>query len=1041
MLAAGRSRRGGVRLVALLALAAAVALCGVVGYLAARSGRLRWLLEAPAERARILAKLRRYDEALELYERARQDRPNDPAILRGIAQCHKGKGKLAEAFVWAERAARYDQTPRAHLLAAEIATLAAGTWDPLSNQPSSSQDQSEVWLAKAEAHAKAGLKLAPRFGPCYRVLAEVEGRRGHLEKAVSYVEKAVAVDPDSRATRLLAATLAVMKGDHESALRHTSHLIELLGRSAALSPSDKNAYLRALATAATANAELGRLNEALRAWREFVQKGGDKALGHLGMAGCYLQKGNPEAVLAEIEEAERHIPQDRPIWLAYYLRGRAFLRMGRPEDAIRQLRRASTLIDDNAEPEYFLAVALLKTGRPDEARQHLLAALEKQPRLVVARVRLAELLEADGNVEEALESLREGLEETPDDPQLTRALADMALRHGLTNEAQRTLERLVRLRPTDPGPVIRLAELYLGRGEAARALALARRGLAAAPREARLHALAARAEARLSRFNAAERRLRRAIRLCRDAAALYLQWADIRLERGDPAGAEEIYQAALKAVPRSRELGRAYARFLAKRGAADRARQRLLDMLKDDPQDIETHRALVELLLDQGETEQALRAAERANAAMPRSVQACLLLAETRRRCGRWDLFIAALDYLASQLDPDNFAAYQRLAAHIHEGHFDAASRVGREALEAHPLRRRQIALDVGIADFFAGRTKEAIEAVRRLATMDRSDCEAGFALSLMELAAGVKEPTQPAYREFTLPALAREAWTNLLEINRRAPEKARVVAKTLLRAKVYQSAGWPEVAAEELERTLKIAPRCLMAAYLVPLLWERAGDLERAIAAARRALPAFPSFRPLLADLLAEAGRLDEAAKQYQASAGVADQRGREALTKLALVRSARGDLDGAGECWRRLFSSDPRLMPACSNLAWLLGESPLSQLDKALDPATNALAADPENPAVLDTVGWLHYLRVREGVAHDRRSELRKALDLLERAVQKAPHRAIYHYHLGMALALEGEGQRAGEHLRRAVAMDPDGPFADDVAVALETLKWSER
>jgi len=429
---------------------------------------------------------------------------------------------------------------------------------------------------------------------------------------------------------------------------------------------------------------------------------------------------------------------------------------------------------------------------------------------------------------------------------------------------------------------------------------------------------------------------------------------------------------------------------------------------------------------------------------MPRSVGAHLLLADTRRRCGLWGLFIAALDYVAEQLDPENFATYQRLAAHLHEGHYEAAARVGREALEAYPLRRRQITLDVAIADFFAGRSEPAIEAVRALATADRGDCEAGFTLSLMELAAGAQNPTTPAYREFTLPGVALDAWTDLLELNRRVPEKARLVAKALLKAKAYQSAGWPEVAADELDQALKIAPQCLMPAYLAALLREQAGQREEAIAAARRAVAARPGCRQLrllLADLLAGAGRLDEAAAEYQVFLNSATRGQEETLAKLALVQSARGDLAGAISSWRRLFRGDPRLMPACNNLAWLLADGPMTDLEDALDPATNALAAARDNPAVLDTVGWLHYLRVREGLPHDRRSELRKALDLLAEAVEKAPHRALYHYHLGIALALAGEHERAGKELREALTLDPDGPFADHAAIAIESLRWTEK
>ncbi len=191
----------------------------------------------------------------------------------------------------------------------------------------------------------------------------------------------------------------------------------------------------------------------------------------------------------------------------------------------------------------------------------------------------------------------------------------------------------------------------------------------------------------------------------------------------------------------------------------------------------------------------------------------------------------------------------------------------------------------------------------------------------------------------------------------------------------------------------------------------------------------------------MAGAGRLDEAATEYQAYLRHGGRRKDDALTKLALIRGALGELPAAISCWQELFDANPRLMPASNNLAWLLATKPGADLEEALEPATNALAADPNNPATLDTVGWLHYLRVREGLAHDKRREMRRALDLLEQATTSAPHRSRYHYHYGLALALHGDTRKAERALRRALAMDPEAPFADHATLALERLQWSSR
>jgi len=103
-------------------------------------------------------------------------------------------------------------------------------------------------------------------------------------------------------------------------------------------------------------------------------------------------------------------------------------------------------------------------------------------------------------------------------------------------------------------------------------------------------------------------------------------------------------------------------------------------------------------------------------------------------------------------------------------------------------------------------------------------------------------------------------------------------------------------------------------------------------------------------------------------------------------------------------------------NDLAWLLAESG-GDLDAALALAEDAHHLDP-SPDILDTLGWVHIKR-GEGAA---------AASALERAHKQQPESASVRYHLGTALAMAGDAERAREMLESA--LDTEGFDEADAA-----------
>ena len=83
-------------------------------------------------------------------------------------------------------------------------------------------------------------------------------------------------------------------------------------------------------------------------------------------------------------------------------------------------------------------------------------------------------------------------------------------------------------------------------------------------------------------------------------------------------------------------------------------------------------------------------------------------------------------------------------------------------------------------------------------------------------------------------------------------------------------------------------------------------------------------------------------------------------------------------------------------------------ASLGKARELATKLAATN--QPALLDTLGWVHY----------RLGEYDQAAEVLSGVVEKAPDVPVFRYHLGMTYYKQGDNRAAKKILSEAVADD---------------------
>jgi tetratricopeptide (TPR) repeat protein len=133
--------------------------------------------------------------------------------------------------------------------------------------------------------------------------------------------------------------------------------------------------------------------------------------------------------------------------------------------------------------------------------------------------------------------------------------------------------------------------------------------------------------------------------------------------------------------------------------------------------------------------------------------------------------------------------------------------------------------------------------------------------------------------------------------------------------------------------------------------------------------------------------------------------------------------DFAAATRWFKKAIKADPNNAMALNNLAWVLGQQ---QDPASLDYGQKALAIAPENPSILDTVGWLY---VQAG-------DMPRGLELLGKASRLAPNAAPIQLNLAKALVKAGQGTAARPHLESLVKLPADSAVRQEAQKILGTL-----
>jgi tetratricopeptide (TPR) repeat protein len=120
-----------------------------------------------------------------------------------------------------------------------------------------------------------------------------------------------------------------------------------------------------------------------------------------------------------------------------------------------------------------------------------------------------------------------------------------------------------------------------------------------------------------------------------------------------------------------------------------------------------------------------------------------------------------------------------------------------------------------------------------------------------------------------------------------------------------------------------------------------------------------------------------------------------------------------------------NPGFSPAANNLAYILVQQD-KDLNEALDFARIAREKLPNDPYVIDTMGWVYY---KKGLYDSAISEFTDSL-------AKIPENPSVNYHLGMAYYKKGDPEQARTYLEKALKISSSFDGAQKAKQVLSEL-----
>lgn len=647
-------------------------------------------------------------------------------------------------------------------------------------------------------------------------------------------------------------------------------------------------------------------------------------------------------------------------------------------------------LENREVPEVIRKLGLIYEAQGKLAKAY--AFLEKAKTLLPddleLRAKLARVYLANRAFTNALDEIAFVLDKQPAHQEALGILPDTAYD---TNSLAMVRQRLEALRPqaeNTPAFHIALGKLHYNTREFAKSLAAYSRALELNPKSASAHWGAGGAYLSLTNQAKAEEMFKAAEALTPVRALQRLNYARLKILSGDAAAGRKILETMVEKAPDYLPaLNQLATLSLAETNFTECA-SLVEKVLLQDSINFDAMMLNARLRLAEGKTAQAIEQLTKLIETYPGAVMAYFHRAVAHVVNNQPDQAIRDLKQITS-VSPDYADAVFMLADLQIRANDPASAVVGLTAfLERYPNAARAQFL-MARAYHALARSDDAMAICRPLAEQWKNEPQ-------VPLLAGVIARQQKKNAE------ARAFFERTLQI---APDHLAALNQ-LLRMDVDDQ-DW-DGALKRLQGPMARQPQSAELNLMLGVVYEAKGDHAQAEAVLLKAT----DFKPESGAAYQALAKLYLKTKQPAKAVAIlekcvaANPKNLDAFLLKALIHEQNKEYDKARLAYEQILEVNPNVSSVQNNLAYLLSER-LGETDKAFELAQAARKMNPNDPALADTLGWLHY----------KRGEYAAALPLLTESAQKLATEPEVQFHLGLTAYMMGQEKVAQTALQTAL------------------------
>ncbi len=736
----------------------------------------------------------------------------------------------------------------------------------------------------------------------------------------------------------------------------------------------------------------------------------EKKAEHLKRAKEYAAKNELQKAVIEFKNVVQLDPKDST---AYVELGETYLKLRETREAFQAFTSATGVAPDNLKAQLKVGQMLLLGRQTEEARKKAELILQKSPDSIEGLSLLSGVQLQEKDLEAAIKTLEKAASIDPKHFNTHLSLGRLFLLKGEPGKAEEEYNRAISLDPSSSVPYIELSRIYASKGT----------------------------------WDRAEEELKKMIQ---SSGASYHNLSVLALfyesaKKYDLA--EKTYLQAVEAAPKQdvtplMNLGAYYARMKSSEKALD-ALQKAAEI---KPEDLNIQVSIAQLQLDFNQTKEAEATVDKVLNKEKGNVGANFLK-------GR--LYFARKDYangierfgLVVRESPKNAGAhYFRALCYLGKDEKNLAQQDLLKAVEMNPrlFEARLILAELYLREKNQGLAGEQIEAALKMVPRNVKALMLQGSLKLLkrdwkgaeEVYRKVIEFDQGRTQAYVQLGLvcnltnrqieALTFFNKALEINPGQTEALALVVTYYIREKKFDEAL--RICEAHKKKVAGNQSNLAQIEYLQGSILLAKKDTRAAQERFTKAIDTEPNMVApylALAQIYVKNKKYDEAVAKYE-SILAKNPKYLAGYMSVGTIYDLKGKGAKAETYYRKALEIKKDFGPAANNLAWNLADRG-GNIDEALTYAQIAKEQMPENAAVMDTLGWIYYLK----------GTYSNAIAEFQDSLARDPNNPVINYHMGLAQYKNKDKLKAKEFLGKALELEPDFRGAGEARKVLQEIK----